>query len=198
MLKQLPELEALDLKLTWCCSVQEVALVGTYPKLRYFSWDSGALKERLDDGEADPKEFFERHPKLDTLELNISCTSPNSFRFEDNSILPHLHAISYGSKFRPDLGPLSHIVARRPVVVVRSRLPRSGLLAFVRLPASASATVRWLDIRYHTNFRLDLASPAFQEALRIVPQLKELTIRTSSAMFDQRLTPVDIVSLLNF
>lgn len=197
MLKQLPKLEALDLKLTWCCSVQEVALVGTYPKLRYFSWESGSLKERLEDGEADPKEFFQRHPELDTLELNISCTSLVSFKFEDDCILPRLHAISYGGKFRPDLSPLSHIVARRPVVVVRSRLPRSGLLAFVRLPASASATVRWLDVRYYTNFRLDLASPTFQEALHTVPQLKELTIRTSSAMFDQRLTPLDVVSLPN-
>ena len=54
---------------------------------------------------------------------------------------------------------------------------------------AASATVQWLDIRYYLNFRLDLAT--YGEALRAVPRLRELTIRTRSERFDGRLTPLD-------
>ncbi|KAF7797830.1 hypothetical protein EIP86_009036 [Pleurotus ostreatoroseus] len=191
MLEQLSALEALHIKLPWLDHVKDFTLTGTYPKLRYFSWESGG-SEPHPHGGADSSRFFQRNLAIDTL--HISCTSRNPFTFSDTSILPHLRAVSYCGHLRPDLIPLGDIVSRRPVVIVRSKLPAAGLLAFVRLPVAASATVQWLDVKYHSNFRLDLA--AYGEALRAVPHLRELTIRTRSGRFDGRLTPLDVPDVL--
>ena len=190
MLKQLPELEALHIKLPHFHTLQGFTLAGTYPKLRYFSWESGRLEKRQDVDDEDPQEFFQRHLDIDTL--HVDCNSRIPLNFEDDSILPRLRAISYGG-FRPNSNPLGNIIDRRPVIAVRSELPEAGLLSFVRLPAAASATVQWLDVKYYANFRLDLAT--YGEALHAVPALRELTIRTRSERFDGRLTPLDIVSI---
>ncbi|KAF7797829.1 hypothetical protein EIP86_009035 [Pleurotus ostreatoroseus] len=192
MLEQLSALEALHIKLPWSEPVKDFTLTSTYPKLRYFSWESGGLESHPQDG-VDSSGFFKRNLAIDTL--HISCTSRNPFSFDDASILPHLRAISYCGHLRPDLIPLGDIVSRRPVVIVRSKLPAEGLLAFVRLPVAASATVRWLDVKYHSNFRLDLAT--YGEALRAVPHLRELTIRTRSERYDGRLTPLDVLDVLS-
>ncbi|KAJ3538286.1 hypothetical protein NM688_g6542 [Phlebia brevispora] len=191
MLKNLPELEALDLKLTWCCAVVDMTLAGTCPKLRYFAYSSGALQGEQDPDDAPPSEFLQRHPLLDTLHLDIDRHITFNYKPED---LPHLRAISYGRHKVLSDTELGNIVSHRPVVAVRCHL-KAGLLNFVGLPTSAALTVKWLDLKYRTNFRLDL--PDYAAALRAVPGLVELTIRTRSRYTARRLTASDLVDTLN-
>ncbi|KAJ3538285.1 hypothetical protein NM688_g6543 [Phlebia brevispora] len=191
MLKNLPELEALDLKLTWCCPVQEITLAATCPKLRYFSYSGSELRNTQDPDDLPTSEFLQRHSELDTLHLDIE----RDFTFDYKAGgLPRLRAISYGRHKVLNDTELGDIVSNRPVVAVRCHL-KIGLLNFVGLPTSAASTVKWLDLKYRTNFRLDLTN--YAAALRAVPGLVELTIRTRSEYSTRRLTAPDLVDTLN-
>lgn len=183
MLLHAPKLEALHLDFARCCPPQDIYLDATFPKLRYFSIGLSLLD--YEDGL--PMRFLSRHPLIDTLHLNFTNLCPFDLDEDD---LPHLRAISYG----PDCtleGPLVEIVSRRPVVVVRCNV-QDGLLNFVRAPQAAADTVTHLDVKYRSNFRLDL--PNYPEVLRTVPCLKELTVRTRSTRYSGRLTRLDLVS----
>ncbi|KAF7797847.1 hypothetical protein EIP86_009053 [Pleurotus ostreatoroseus] len=111
MLKALPELEAMHLKLHDQTHVRPAALPITQPKLRYFYWEGGGEYLRSAGGEylqsagAGSSELFRCNPHIDTL--HISCTSRSLFKIEDNSpdvlnAIPHDHSLTALTLYDPD------------------------------------------------------------------------------------------------